>query len=392
MGPKLIDIVSLFKNHNNVNILNGIHTADAFRAILERERSRAERTGQVFSLVVFGFEKEHNTDTAAQLERLGHVLGRKVRICDEVGWYDGNRIGTVLPGTSAEGARQFAEIIKERIQGTPLPLTCAIYTYPASWLESDDHPNSKGGRASSPDGKSIEPLDDLFVRSIPVGKRLIDLFVSIPMIILLSPLFLFVAIFIKIVSPGPVFFRQERIGYRGRPFTLWKFRTMHVNNNTEIHMQHIKKAIDSDSPITKLDDLNDNRIIPFGKLLRVSCLDELPQLFNVLMGDMSLIGPRPCLAFEAEKLLQWQKRRFDSLPGMSGLWQVSGKNHTTFKDMTRFDVRYSRKLSLALDARILLVTVPAILGMVFESHAKKKAIHREHAKLAALQRDPHPRG
>ena len=225
-----------------------------------------------------------------------------------------------------------------------------------------------------------------------MGKQLIDFYGAFILVILLSPIFLFISLLIKIVSPGPVIFRQERIGYKGRPFTLWKFRTMHVDNNADVHVQHINNAIASDTPITKLDEMNDNRIIPFGKFLRSSCLDELPQLFNVLLGDMSLVGPRPCMAFEAEKLLQWQTRRFDTLPGMSGLWQVSGKNRMTFKEMTRFDIRYSRKLSPALDAKIMLVTVPAIVGMVIESRTKKKAIKRESAKMATLHRDLHIQG
>jgi lipopolysaccharide/colanic/teichoic acid biosynthesis glycosyltransferase len=367
--------------------LGGIHSSDAFRTILERERARAERTGQLFSLVVFGIDKDNGTD-AASLERLGDVLGQKVRICDEVGWYDGNRIGTILPGTSAEGARKFTDIIKERIKDLAPRLSCTIYTYPSSWVNSDVHEkDSKEAQAPFGTAKSIGRLENLFARPIPIWKRLVDSFGALLFLILLSPLFLCIALFIKIVSPGPVIFRQERIGYLGKPFTLLKFRTMHVNNDAEIHLQHINNAIESDTPIVKLDDLNDNRIIPFGKLLRYSCLDELPQLVNVLRGDMSLVGPRPCLHYEAEKLLQWQTRRFDTVPGMSGLWQVSGKNRTTFKDMIRFDIRYSRKISPLMDAKILLRTVPAILEMVSDWRTKNTAIKEETARLATLQRN-----
>ena len=392
MGFKVLDIVRFFKGLDKMSTMNGIHSSGAFRDILDREVSRAERTGQIFSLVVFGIEKGNGTD-AASLERLGHALGQKVRRCDEVGWYDGDRIGTILPGTSAEGAWQFAEIVKERIKDEAPRMTCAIYSYPSSWMKSDARQtDSKEAQAPFPAGKSIEPPGKLFARPIPMGKQLIDFYGAFILVILLSPIFLFISLLIKIVSPGPVIFRQERIGYKGRPFTLWKFRTMHVDNNADVHVQHINNAIASDTPITKLDEMNDNRIIPFGKFLRSSCLDELPQLFNVLLGDMSLVGPRPCMAFEAEKLLQWQTRRFDTLPGMSGLWQVSGKNRMTFKEMTRFDIRYSRKLSPALDAKIMLVTVPAIVGMVIESRTKKKAIKRESAKMATLHRDLHIQG
>ena len=386
LSLKLLDIVHFFKGNNKMNPLGGIHSSDAFQTILERERARAERTGQLFSLVVFGIDKENGTN-AEPLVRLGYVLGQKVRICDEVGWYDGNRIGTILPGTSAEGARQFTDIIKERIKDVAPRLTCTIYSYPSSWIKSDVHQkDSKEIQAPFNTGESIEGLETLFAHPIPLWKRFLDILGALVGLILFSPLFLLIALFIKIVSPGPVFFRQERIGYLGRPFTLWKFRSMHVNNNTGVHLQHISDAIESNTPVTKLDALNDNRIIPYGKLLRSSCFDELPQFLNVLRGDMSLIGPRPCLQFEAEKLLLWQKRRFDTLPGMSGLWQISGKNSTTFREMTRFDIRYSRKLSPGFDIKILLLTVPAIIGMVFNLHTKQTAIKQETAKVATFHR------
>jgi lipopolysaccharide/colanic/teichoic acid biosynthesis glycosyltransferase len=387
MRFKLLNNVDHNNGTNNLHSLRGIHSSDAFRTILEREQARAERTGQLFSLVVFGIDKGNGTN-AESLERLGYILGQKVRICDEVGWYDGDRIGTILPGTSPEGARKFTDIIKERIKDVVPRLTCAIYTYPSSWMKSDvQEKDSKEAPAPFNTGESIKRLDVLLARPIPLWKRFLDILGALVGLILFSPLFLLIALFIKIVSPGPVFFRQERIGYLGRPFTLWKFRSMHVNNNAEVHLKHISNAIESNTPITKLDALNDNRIIPYGKLLRTSCLDELPQFFNVLRGDMSLIGPRPCLHFEAEKLLQWQKRRFDTLPGMSGLWQISGKNSTTFKEMTRFDIRYSRKLSPFMDAKILLFTVPAILGMVFNLPSIQETV-----KVATLRADMPFRG
>jgi lipopolysaccharide/colanic/teichoic acid biosynthesis glycosyltransferase len=391
VGFQIQDIKNIFRRKKPMNTLGSIHSSDLFRVILERERARSERTGQIFSLVIFGINSRNGIDTAT-LESLGNDITQKIRKSDEIGWYDGNRIGTILTGTSAEGACRFVEIVKKRNEEIEPNLTCTVYSYPFSGIHSDNpHEFSKERQNTGTDLSSskcsAERLETLFAQPIPIWKRFFDFCGAILLLILLSPVFLLITLFIKIVSPGPVFFRQERLGHMGKPFTLWKFRTMHVNNDTEIHRQHIKNAIESDTPIAKLDDLNDNRIIPFGKLLRYSCLDELPQLLNVLRGDMSLIGPRPCMHFEAEKLLQWQTRRYDILPGMSGLWQVSGKNRTTFKEMTRFDIRYSSKISPGLDAKILLLTVPAILGMVFDFLTNQTAIKQKTAKLVPFHRD-----
>jgi lipopolysaccharide/colanic/teichoic acid biosynthesis glycosyltransferase len=182
--------------------------------------------------------------------------------------------------------------------------------------------------------------------------------------ILLAPLALLVSLFIMIVSPGPVFFRQERVGYLGRRFTLWKFRTMHVNADSTVHQEHLRELMTSGKEMTKLDNREDPRIIPFGHLLRAAGIDELPQLLNVLLGEMSLIGPRPCLAYEVREYLPWQMRRFDTLPGLTGLWQVSGKNRTTFKEMIRLDIGYVKKLAFPLDVIICLKTLPAILRQI----------------------------
>ena len=384
------DIVNFFKKENKTNPLDGIHSSDAFRSILERERARSERTGQIFSLVLFGVNSGNGT-AAATLARLGNDITRKIRKSDEVGWYDGNRIGTILIGTSAEGAWQFIEIIKKRVEEIEPELICTVYSYPSNGVHSDVHGEvSKDQQTTSE--QTVKRLDILFAQPIPIWKRLVDFFGALLFMILLSPLFLLIALFIKFVSPGPVFYRQERIGYLGRPFTFWKFRTMHVNNDATGHKRYLSHLIEGDAPMEKLDDGRDPRIIPFGKFLRHSCLDELPQLINVFRGDMSLVGPRPCLPYEAEKYLQWHTRRFDTVPGMTGLWQVSGKNRLTFKEMIRLDIRYSRKMSPGLDAKILLLTWPAILGMVSEPLARKMGIEQEIAAFAPLRREQSARG
>lgn len=208
---------------------------------------------------------------------------------------------------------------------------------------------------------------------LPWWKRVLDcalILVSAPFLLLLS---LFIAFIIKRKSAGPVLFQQKRLGYHGRPFMCLKFRTMHCGAETVSHQGHLQQLITSDAPMTKLDNRGDARIIPFGKILRSSGLDELPQLINVLKGEMSLVGPRPCVPYEAEKYLPWQHERFDAAPGLTGLWQVSGKNRTTFTRMMQLDIEYARRKSLWLDLKIIFLTVPAILGQIWGSYQKKKA-------------------
>jgi len=184
---------------------------------------------------------------------------------------------------------------------------------------------------------------------------------------ILFPIITLVSLYIKCVSPGTVLFRQKRVGYKGRPFTFLKFRTMHPNNDPTLHREYLKELIKGGQPMEKLDGGRDPRIIPGGKILRKVCIDELPQLINVLRGEMSLVGPRPCIPYEAEEYLRWHVHRFDILPGMTGLWQVSGKNRLSFEQMVRLDISYMKRMSLLLDLMILLRTVPTILGMVFEA-------------------------
>jgi lipopolysaccharide/colanic/teichoic acid biosynthesis glycosyltransferase len=202
---------------------------------------------------------------------------------------------------------------------------------------------------------------------VPGWKRFLDVGVTLSAVPFVLPLMVAVAIMVRIVSKGPILFRQERVGYLGRRFMCLKFRTMFVNADTTAHQGHLSNLIDSDTPLVKMDAKGDPRIIPFGKLLRATGLDELPQLVNVLRGEMSLVGPRPCLPYEYDKYQRWQKERFNTLPGLTGLWQVGGKNKTTFTEMTRFDIRYARTKTLWLDLKILLKTLPAVVAQVLES-------------------------
>jgi lipopolysaccharide/colanic/teichoic acid biosynthesis glycosyltransferase len=198
---------------------------------------------------------------------------------------------------------------------------------------------------------------------MPRWKRIFDLAAIVLAMPIAAPVMLVIAISIKLVSRGPVFYRQERIGYLGQSFICLKFRTMRPNASTEEHQTYFKQLMESEAPMTKMDvkGKGDPRLIPLGSLWRATGLDELPQLFNVIRGQMSLVGPRPCTPFEYGNYLSWQKERFNTSPGITGLWQVSGKNRTTFNQMIRLDISYAEKKSLLLDIKIILKTIPVIL-------------------------------
>ena len=196
-------------------------------------------------------------------------------------------------------------------------------------------------------------------------KRPLDvaiIFLALPVTL---PVMLLIAIYIKLVSPGPVFFLQTRVGQGGIRFRCIKFRSMTAKARQSVHRKHVAKAFSADTSMVKLDWV-DPRIIPLGHLLRASGMDELPQLINVLRGEMSLVGPRPCATYELKRFGPDQMERFQALPGISGLWQVSGKNKTTFTEMVRLDITYIREATLGMDCQILGRTAEVVLQSVME--------------------------
>jgi lipopolysaccharide/colanic/teichoic acid biosynthesis glycosyltransferase len=202
-------------------------------------------------------------------------------------------------------------------------------------------------------------IQRLVIRPCPRWKRAMDIAGALTGLVVLSPLLLIVATFIKCVSRGPVFFCQRRYGLAGRPFTMWKFRTIETSRSQEDQQQsHVADLMQNGQPLEKRD--LSSCIIPGGAVLRRFGIDELPQLFNVLRGEMSLVGPRPDV-LPLAKYQVWQRRRCDVEPGITGLWQVSGKNHTTFTTMIRLDIAYVRRRSFWLDVSILLRTIAAVL-------------------------------
>lgn len=205
---------------------------------------------------------------------------------------------------------------------------------------------------------------------VPRWKRILDIVFSLLALPLVLPLAAIIAALIRMVSEGPVLFKQERVGFLGRRFMCFKFRTMFVGADTSVHQGHLHKLMYSNTPMTKMDSRGDPRIIPFGRVLRSSGLDELPQLINVFRGEMSLTGPRPCMPYEYDRYLPWQRERFTTLPGLTGLWQVSGKNRTTFVEMIRLDIKYAREKTAWWDLMILLRTIPALLVQMWEARQR----------------------
>lgn len=226
---------------------------------------------------------------------------------------------------------------------------------------------------------SISLIDDVPVLSIRGSriegvnyaiKRLFDLAVSAALLTLASPLFLFAALGIRLTDGRPIFYYQERLGRRRRPFRMWKFRSMRRGAEQEAaaHRNYLKKYIAGEAEARRGPDgavvyklADDPRVTPFGRLLRRYSLDELPQLWNVLKGEMSLIGPRPPLSYEVREYRPLHYRRFEALPGISGLWQVSGRNSLSFEEMVELDLYYLENWSFELDLRILFKTIRVVL-------------------------------
>ena len=215
---------------------------------------------------------------------------------------------------------------------------------------------------NQPAQQRIVGVSDRIAHSrVPFWKRILDCTLVLLSAPVWLPLGAAIAAWVKLVSPGPALFRQERIGHLGVRFLCLKFRTMKVNADSTVHREHLNHLIASNQPMKKLDNTGDSRLIPGGLWLRTLGLDELPQFLNVLRGEMSVVGPRPSTTYEYEMFQPRHRRRCQTLPGITGLWQVSGKNRTTFERMMELDLRYVKNKSLFMDIRIIACTPFAIL-------------------------------
>jgi lipopolysaccharide/colanic/teichoic acid biosynthesis glycosyltransferase len=223
-----------------------------------------------------------------------------------------------------------------------------------------------GQRIGNPMGSTFMPSVSSAPLRVPFWKRVLDIACILFLLPLLLPLMLAIAAMVKLSSSGPVFFRQERVGFLGRGFMCLKFRTMIVNADTSVHQGYLNQLMTSNAPMTKMDAKGDPRLIRCGALLRSSGLDELPQLINVLRGEMSIVGPRPCLPYEYNNYRPRYKKRLETLPGLTGFWQVNGKNKTTFRQMIAMDVWYAKNKSALVDVWIMWRTFPTLFSQVRE--------------------------
>jgi lipopolysaccharide/colanic/teichoic acid biosynthesis glycosyltransferase len=344
----------------------------AFAELLRFERKRTDRSQRPFLLLLLEFRPLFQGGHRARKILVRNVIQSLkcgTRETDVMGWYKNKTvIGVIF--TELHQENPAISTILERVnaglraQLTPeqiAAIAVSVHVYPHRDLGAPD---------SSADGK----LYPGHKRQIPASllKRVIDILGSLALLVVLAPLFILVGVAVKLTSAGPIFFRQTRVGQLGRPFTLLKFRSMYVNADSKVHEQYVKdffawgkdgggapEALKQDG-LFKLS--RDPRVTPLGRFIRKTSLDELPQLLNVLMGRMSLVGPRPPTDYEVKCYDLWHMRRvLEARPGLTGLWQVKGRSRTTFEDMVRLDLNYIDKWSLWHDLKILLQTPWVVL-------------------------------
>jgi lipopolysaccharide/colanic/teichoic acid biosynthesis glycosyltransferase len=354
---------------------NGLLTEQSFHQAIVRERRRSERSGKPFLLMLLERDKSSSSEEHSKLiSEILSPLSLSTRETDVVGWYKKDlSLGVIFTEIKIEDQASIGEVMLARMTEVLRnkltveqfgQITITFHLFPEDWDHQDEN------RSSNP---RLYPdlLKGQHSRTVPrVFKRAIDVLGSILALLIFSPVFLVIALAIKLNSRGPVLFRQQRVGQYGALFTFLKFRSMYTNSDPRSHMEYVRRMIAGEAKkqpsngngegVYKLTD--DDRITRVGAFLRRSSLDELPQLFNVLKGEMSLVGPRPPLPYEVAVYDLWHRRRLlEAKPGITGLWQVSGRNRIDFDEMVRLDLTYAKTWSPWLDVKILLRTPRAVL-------------------------------
>jgi lipopolysaccharide/colanic/teichoic acid biosynthesis glycosyltransferase len=329
--------------------------ADLFRTAIAREQKRVDRSAKAFAVLTV----ELTDGSSAELMRLSAAaISAGTRCGDIIGWLRQDRaIGVLLTDIHALNFPQQVTI-ESRIRRALA--SCADAPDIRRVAVGLQVHNSTRRTARAERSSSHARVHDVL-------KRMLDLIGGISLLAVLSPLLLLIAAAVKLTSKGPVLFRQERIGQGMKPFRMLKFRTMRPDSGHAVHQayvtQFIKGGDESAAAPGVFKLTNDRRVTPIGQLLRKTSLDELPQLWNVVVGDMSLVGPRPPIKYEVDQYKGWHLRRvLDAKPGVTGLWQVTGRSRTTFDEMVRLDLRYARTYSVWTDLRILLATPRAVIA------------------------------
>lgn len=340
-----------------------------FDRVLARERSLADRGTRRFCVLTLLRIAGPGEGWAG----LARALRARLRSTDLVGRMDGERVAVLLSDTELDGANSVARWIDLYVARIGLRVRPTIYVYPLTTAEPSLRAPGPAVRAverravpvaepvpsEPPDGGRwpVADLGEQFSVPLPFAKRAVDLCVSAAALLLLAPLFAVVAVAIKLDSPGPVLFRQLRAGRGGRSFAFYKFRSMHAD--AEKRRAELEASNEKDGPIFKIRD--DPRITRVGRVLRRWSLDELPQLWNIVKGDLSLVGPRSPTLNEVAEYERWQRRRLDVTGGLTCIWQVSGRSQVSFQEWMRMDMRYVRRRSSWLDFCLLARTLPAVL-------------------------------
>jgi lipopolysaccharide/colanic/teichoic acid biosynthesis glycosyltransferase len=350
---------------------------DAFRRMISLERKRSERSRKPFVLMILDMGDQHPSENNRQaLRKVATALSLTARETDLTGWYvDDCAVGVMFTeiGFADRSATLSTMInrVSNTLRATLLPeefnqISISFHVFPEDWdHEADRRPTNP---TLYPDLNERNETKKVYHRT----KRAMDILGSLAALTLLSPVFLIIALAVKLTSRGPILFRQRRIGQHGRSFTFLKFRSMYVGNDASIHREYVKqliagKAEKQSSHGTGNGDgvyklTKDPRITRVGAFLRKTSLDEIPQFLNVLRGEMSLVGPRPPVPYEVESYDFWHRRRvLEAKPGITGLWQVQGRSRVKFDDMVRLDLQYARTWSPWLDVKILLQTPGAMV-------------------------------
>lgn len=326
---------------------------EAFQFELARERMRVDRNGSPLAILMIDLPAARSVPR--DYDFLGRVLAGRLRITDTAGFLPRRQVGVLLPDTSKSGAWKVAsDICGVYPVGHDRP-NCDVLTYPddaSQWTDGESD------RKEQPVGESGEALlDGLLALKTPTWKRVIDVIGASVGLALSAPLLLAIAVAIKLTSRGPAFYSQEREGLGGRRFRIYKLRTMRLD--ADRLQSSLRQYSEQDGPAFKMS--RDPRTTWIGRWLRTTSMDELPQLWNVVRGEMSLVGPRPLPIDESLQCTPWQRQRLVVLPGLTCVWQIWGRNTVSFDEWMRMDLQYVRRQSFIYDTQLLLKTAPSLV-------------------------------